>query len=85
MVRSAAMSIESPRGADFSICRQQRLDRIGDRDDVGAGLAFDVEDQRRLAVVPGRQLFVFKSVDGLADIAELDRCAVSDRRSIASR
>ena len=58
---------------------QQSFDRVDDLDDIGAGLPLDVEDERRLAVVPSRELVVLERVDGFADILELDRRAFAIR------
>ena len=74
----------SARGGFFDL-RQQRLDRVGDGDDVGAGLAFHVEDQRWLAIVPSCELLVFKAIEGLADIVEFDRGAADARCEVAGR
>ncbi len=56
--------------------RQQRLDAIHHADDVGAGLALNVENDRRHAVHPGGELVVLGAVDRLRDVAEPHRGSV---------
>ena len=57
--------------------RQQLLDPVDDLDDVGAGLALDVDDDRRQLVRPGREAGVFRAVDDVGDIGEPYRRAVA--------
>ena len=54
--------------------RLHALDRL---DHVGAGLALDVDDHRRHALVPGADLGVLQAVDDLRDVAEQHRRAVA--------
>ena len=61
------------RGAEL---RQQRLDPVDDRDDVGAGLPLDVEDDGRRQVHPGRLLHVFDAVDHFGDVGQSHRRTV---------
>jgi hypothetical protein len=49
--------------------RQQRLDAFDDGDDVGAGLALDIENDGRRFVHPGAELVVFRAFDDIADVA----------------
>ena len=46
-------------------------------DDVGAGLALHVDDDGRLAVVPGADLGVLQPVDDVGDVAQQHRRAVA--------
>ena len=46
-------------------------------DHVGAGLALDVDDDRRIAVVPAADLVVLQAVDDLGDVLEQHRRAVA--------
>src|ERR1035437_3829452 len=65
--------------------RHQGLDAVHDGDDVGAGLALNVEDHGGRGVHPRRGLDVLGVVDGAGDIGELDRCAVmkgDDQRQV---
>ena len=53
--------------------RQQLLDAVNNGDDVGAGLALDIDDDRRLAPHPGGLLRVFGGIDDGGDIGGADR------------
>ncbi len=55
---------------------QGRLDAVHRLDDIGARLLEDDQQDAFLAVHPGDLLGVFRPVDGLADILDLDRRAV---------
>ena len=57
--------------------RQQRAHRFDHLDGVGAGLALDVQDHRRRAVVPCRQFGILHAVDRAADVAQQHRRAVA--------
>ncbi|CUI60289.1 Uncharacterised protein [Achromobacter xylosoxidans] len=57
--------------------RQQRLDLVGHGDDVGAGLALDVHQHRRLAVDPGGQVAVLGAVLHRGDLAQPHRRAIA--------
>ncbi len=48
--------------------RQQLLDAVDDLDHVGAGLALDVDDDRRLLVRPGGEARVLGAVDDVGDV-----------------
>ena len=48
-------------------------------DDIGAGLALDVDDDRRHALVPAADLVVLQSVDDVGDVAQHHRRAVACR------
>ncbi len=56
--------------------RQQRPHRICHGDDIGARLALDVEDHRRLGVHPGGELDVLGALRHLRHIGEMHRRAV---------
>ena len=68
--------------------RQQRLDAVDDLDDVGAGLALDVEDDRRRRRSSRRPGATFSapSID-VGDVGEADRraVAVGDDRAAGTR
>ncbi len=57
--------------------RQQLLDAVDDLDDVGAGLALDVDQHRRQLVGPGQQAAVLGAVDDVGDVLQADRRAVA--------
>src|SRR6185369_11774368 len=61
--------------------RQELLDAIDGFDDIGAGLALDIEDHRRPLLAadhrPRRQPRIFGAVDDLGDVAQADRCAIA--------
>ncbi len=57
--------------------RQQLLDAVDDLDDVGAGLALDVDDERRRRVHPGGELVVLGADLDRRDVAQPDRRAVA--------
>ena len=63
--------MEASSSGSIALIRVRRLD------DVGAGLALDLQDDGRLAVVPGRQFLVLQPFDGVADILEHHRRAVA--------
>ena len=67
-----------PCGIDAAQLRQERLDAIGDLDDVGARLALHVDDDRPRLLVPGPagELRVLDAVDDVGDVGEADRRAV---------
>ena len=56
IVRSVRTATSIAAGSDACSCGQQRLDAVDHLDDVGAGLALDVEDDRGHAVHPGAEL-----------------------------
>ena len=57
--------------------RQELIDAVDDGDDVGAGLALDVDDDGGLAVHPGGLLRVFGGVDDGGDVGGADGGAVA--------
>ena len=64
---------------------QERLYAVDHGDDVGAGLALNVDDDRRRLIGPGSELVVLYTVDHCRDIGEPHRRAVTvgdDRRSV---
>src|SRR4029077_9504668 len=73
------VKLQGPR-SKFLQRGKQSFDRVSNPDDVGPGLAFHIEDQSWLAVVPGCDLIVFQAIDGFADVLEFDRStlAISD-------
>ena len=58
-------------------CGSSALMRVDDLNDVGAGLALDVEDHRRLVVRPGGELAVLRPVHHLGDVRKPHRRAVA--------
>ena len=62
------------RGAQL---RQQRIDAVDHLDDVGAGLALHIDDDRRRQVSPGGELGVFRAGDDSGDIRQPHRRAVA--------
>ncbi len=65
--------------------RQERLDAVHDADDIGAGLALDVENYRRRGVHPRQLLDVFRAVADLRHLRQHDRGAVAvgdDQRAV---
>ncbi len=59
--------------------RQQLLDAVDDLDDVGAGLALDIDDDRRLLVGPRREPGILGAVDDVGDVGQAHRRAVAVR------
>ena len=57
--------------------RQQRLDAIDDVDDIGAGLALDGYDDRRLGIHPAGELCVLGPLDRGRDIGQANRRPVA--------
>ncbi len=57
--------------------RQHRFDLVHGLDDIGAGLLEHHQEHAALAVGPGRLLGVFRSRDGLSDVANPQRAAVA--------
>ena len=57
--------------------RQLGLDALHGLDDVGAGLALDVDHDRRMALVPAADLAVLQAVDHVGDVAQQHRRAVA--------
>ncbi len=56
--------------------RQQFLDPVDHLDDVGAGLALDVQQDRLVLVGPGGKALVLGAVDDLGDVLQAQRCAI---------
>ena len=76
-VRSVSgMHLHRGRQAGLQL-RQQLLDAVDHLDDVGSGLALDVQDDGGALVGPGGQLHVFRAVDHLGHVAQPDRGAVA--------
>ena len=73
-VRIETLTADGQRGAEL---RQQRLDAVDDRDDVGAGLPLDVDDDGRRLVHPRRLLDVLGAVDDVGDVGQAHRRAVA--------
>ena len=57
--------------------RQQRLHGIDDADDVGSGLALNVQNDGAVGVHPRGQLGVFRAVDHRGDVGNAHRRAVA--------
>ena len=57
--------------------RQLVLDALHRLDHIGAGLALDVDDDRRHALVEAADLVVLQAVDDVGHVAEQDRRAVA--------
>ena len=57
--------------------RQQLLDPVDDLDHVGAGLALDIDDDRRLLIRPGSESRVLCAVDDVGNVGESHRRAVA--------
>ena len=60
--------------------RQRRRDAVHGIDDVGAGLAEDDHQHRRLAVGVARIADIFDRIDDLADVGDAHRRCRCDRR-----
>ncbi len=60
-VRSLSTATSRVAGRLAVQLRQQLLDAVDDLDDVGAGLALDVQDDRRRLVGPGQRAGVFSA------------------------
>ena len=76
-VRSLSTRTSTAGGSVDMNLRQQRLDAVDDLDDIGAGLALHVEDDRRRRVRPGAELGVLRAADDVGDVGEPDRRAVA--------
>ena len=72
-VRSVRMAILTEGGSDRAQPGQQRFDAVGGLDDVGAGLALDVHDDRGPAVHPAGQADILDVVDHVPHVAQADR------------
>ena len=67
-VRSVSTVTSTAAGSDALQLRQQRLDAVDDLDHVRAGLALDVDDDRRDLVRPGGEADVLRAVDHVGDV-----------------
>ena len=67
-------------GKDAAQPRQLGLDVLDRLHHVGAGLAADIDDHGRLAVVPAGDLGVLQPVDDFGDVAQHHGIAGCDRR-----
>ena len=76
-VRSVSTATSIAAGSDAVSCGNCSLDAIDHLDHVGAGLALDVEDDRRHLVHPRREAHVLRVLDHLGDVGEEDRRAVA--------
>ena len=72
-VRSVRMAILTEGGTVARSCGQQRFDAVGGLDDVGAGLALDVQDHGGLVVHPASQTDILNIIHHLADVAQPHR------------
>ena len=77
VVRSVSGLTVIAAGSDSRERGQELLDAVDDLDDVGAGLALNVDDQRRRRVHPRLQAIVLGPDLDLRDIGEPDRRAVA--------
>ena len=77
VVRSVSSCTSTDAGSAALQLRQQLLDAVDDLDHVGAGLALDVDDDRRRLVRPGREPHVLGVVDHVGDVGQADRRAVA--------
>ena len=57
--------------------RQQSFDPIDDFNDVGPGLALNIDDHRRRLIHPGCLLGIFHIVDHFGHIRQMDRPAIA--------
>ena len=77
VVRSVSGLIVTPAGRLSLSAGSTALMRVDDLDDIRAGLALDVDDERRRRVHPGREAAVLRAdLDG-RDVGEPDRRAVA--------
>ena len=83
VVRSVSTVTWTADGSDALQLRQQLLDAVDHLDDVGAGLALDVDDDGRPVVHPGRLPDVLGAVDHVGHVGEQDAARCCDRRSRA--
>ena len=66
VVRSVRIETSTAEGSDACKLRQQVFNPIHHRDDIGAGLPLNVDNDRRRVVHPGGLLTVFGAVDTVA-------------------
>ncbi len=72
-VRSVRIDTLTDGGMEARSRGKQRLYAVGGFDDVGARLALDVQNDRRLVADPTGQADVLDVVDDFADVAEPHR------------
>ena len=78
VVRSVSGVTVTDAGSEAVICRQQLLDAVDHLDDIGAGLALDVDDDRRRARSSRPTSLVFSApCSTVATSDELDRRAIA--------
>ena len=77
VVRSVSVVTLMAAGRLASSCGSNSLDALDHADGVGAGLALDVEDDRRGLVHPGGLLGVLDAVHDVGDVVQHDRRAVA--------
>ena len=65
-----------PCGQVISDAWQQRLDPVDHLDDVGTGLALNIEQYRLVLVSPGCQPFILRTVDDLSHVLQTQRRAI---------
>ena len=75
--RSIATVRSTSPGSEAAMRGSSRLHRVDGVDDVGAGLAIDDDQHRRLAVGEAGVAEVLDRIDDLADIGQLHRGAVA--------
>ena len=77
VVRSVSTVTWTDEGKRALQLRQQLLDAVDDFDDVGAGLALDVDDHRRRRRSSRPPAGVFHVVDDIGHVRQMDRRAVA--------
>ena len=80
MVRSVSTCTCTVAGRLVCKLRQQLVDAVDDGDDVGAGLALNVDDDRGLPVHPRGLLRVLGRIDDRGHIGGANRARRCDRR-----
>ena len=76
-VRSLTTVSVTPTGMARCSRGSSALDALDRFDDVGAGLALDVDDDGRRALIPAADLVVLQPVDDVGDVAQQHRRAVA--------
>ena len=77
---------EWPAGSEDCSCGSKFLDAVDDGDDVGAGLALNIQNDGGRFVDPGGLPHVFGAVENSGDVGEPDRAAIAignDQRPVA--
>ena len=77
VVRSVRTCTLTDLGSEACSCGSSLLDAVDHADDVGAGLALDVQDHGGRGVHPGGLLDVLGAVDHGGDVGQAHRRAVA--------